>query len=98
MAAAGLWTTPSDYAGTSNKLLSMDVACQMLTHQKDDWGLGVALAATDHPLGFGHAGSNDGFRCDFEAYIDSGQGVVIMTNANSGDAIIGEIMRAVARE
>jgi CubicO group peptidase (beta-lactamase class C family) len=109
MAAAGLWTTPSDlalaaievqkdYAGTSNKLLSMDIARQMLTHQKDNWGLGVALAATDHPLRFGHAGSNEGFRCDFEAYIDSGQGVVIMTNANSGDAIIGEIRRAVAQE
>jgi CubicO group peptidase (beta-lactamase class C family) len=109
LAAAGLWTTPSDlaraaievqkdYAGTSNKLLSMAMARQMLTHEKDDWGLGVALAATDHPLRFGHAGSNEGFRCDFEAYIDSGQGVVIMTNANSGEAIIGEIRRAVAQE
>jgi CubicO group peptidase (beta-lactamase class C family) len=109
MAAAGLWTTPSDlaraaievqkdYAGTSNKLLSMDMARQMLTHQQDNWGLGVALAATDHPLRFGHGGSNEGFRCDFEAYIESGQGVVIMTNSNSGDAIIGEIRRAVAQE
>jgi CubicO group peptidase (beta-lactamase class C family) len=109
MAAAGLWTTPSDlalaaievqkdYAGTSNKLLSKDVARQMLTHQKDNWGLGVALTATDHPLRFGHGGSNEGFRCDFEAYIDSGQGIVIMSNANSGDAIIGEIRRAVAQE
>lgn len=109
MAAAGLWTTPSDlalaaievqkdYAGTSNKLLSKDMARQMLTHQKDNWGLGVALAATDHPLRFGHGGSNEGFRCDFEAYLESGQGVVIMTNSNSGDAIIGEIRRAVAQE
>jgi CubicO group peptidase (beta-lactamase class C family) len=109
MAAAGLWTTPSDlalaaievqkdYAGTSNKLFSKDMARQMLTHQKDNWGLGVALAATDHPLRFGHGGSNEGFRCDFEAYVDSGQGIVIMTNANSGDAIIGEIRRAVAQE
>jgi CubicO group peptidase (beta-lactamase class C family) len=109
MAAAGLWTTPSDlalaaievqkdYAGTSNKLLSKDMARQMLTHQKDNWGLGVALTAADRPLRFGHGGSNEGFRCDFEAYIDSGQGVVIMTNSNSGDAIIGEIRRAVAQE
>jgi len=109
MAAAGLWTTPSDlaraaieiqkdYAGTSNKLLSKNMAHQMLTHQKDNWGLGVALAPTDHPLRFGHGGSNEGFRCDFEAYIESGQGIVIMTNANSGDAIIGEIKRAVAHE
>jgi CubicO group peptidase (beta-lactamase class C family) len=109
MAAAGLWTTPSDlaraaievqkdYAGTSNRLLSMDMTREMLTHQKDDWGLGVALAAAEHPLRFGHGGSNEGFRCDFEAYIESGQGIVIMTNANSGGAIIGEIERAVARE
>jgi CubicO group peptidase (beta-lactamase class C family) len=109
MAAAGLWTTPSDlaraaievqkdYAGTSNMLLSKDMARQMLTHQKDNWGLGVSLAAADHPLRFGHGGSNEGFRCDFEAYIGSGQGIVIMTNANSGDAIIGEIKRAVAQE
>jgi CubicO group peptidase (beta-lactamase class C family) len=109
MAAAGLWTTPvdlaraaievqEDYAGISNKLLSKDMARQMLTHQKDNWGLGVALAAADHPLRFSHGGSNEGFRCDFEAYIESGQGVVIMTNSNSGDAIIGEIRRAVAQE
>jgi CubicO group peptidase (beta-lactamase class C family) len=109
MAAAGLWTTPSDlaraaievqkdYAGTSSQLLSKDMAHQMLTHQRDNWGLGVALAATDHPLRFAHGGSNEGFRCDLEAYIESGQGLVIMTNSNSGDAVIGEIKRAVAEE
>ena len=109
MAAAGLWTTPSDlaraaievqkdYAGTSSKLLSKDMAHQMLTHQRGNWGLGVALAATDHLLRFAHGGSNEGFRCDLEAYIESGQGLVIMTNSNSGDAIIGEIRRAVAEE
>jgi CubicO group peptidase (beta-lactamase class C family) len=109
MAAAGLWTTPSDlaraaieiqnnYVGTSTKLLSKDMARQMLTHQKDNWGLGIALSAADHPLRFAHGGSNEGFRCDLEAYIESGQGIVIMTNSNSGDAIIGEIRRAVAQE
>jgi CubicO group peptidase (beta-lactamase class C family) len=107
MAAAGLWTTPSDlaraaieiqndYAGISTKLLSKDMARQMLTHERDNWGLGVALAA--NPLRFAHGGSNEGFRCDLEAYIESGQGIVIMTNSNSGDAIIGEIRRAVAQE
>lgn len=109
MAAAGLWTTPSDlaraaieiekdYAGTSNKVLSKDMAHQMLTHQKDDWGLGVALSAADHPLRFGHGGSNEGFKCDLQAYIDSGQGMAVMTNADGGSALIGEIERAVAKE
>lgn len=109
MAAAGLWTTPTDlaraaieiqhdYSGTSTRLLSKDMAHQMLTHQKDNWGLGLALSAADHPLRFAHGGSNEGFRCDLEAYIESGQGIVIMTNSNSGDALIGEIRRAVAQE
>jgi CubicO group peptidase (beta-lactamase class C family) len=109
MAAAGLWTTPADlaraaieiendYAGTSNKVLSKDMAHQMLTHQKDDWGLGVALSAEGHPLRFAHGGSNEGFQCDLEAYIGSGQGIVVMTNADGGSALIGEIERAVAQE
>jgi CubicO group peptidase (beta-lactamase class C family) len=108
-AAAGLWTTPSDlaraaieiqndYAGKSNKLLSKDMAHQMLTHQKDDWGLGVALSGADHPLRFAHGGANEGFRCDLQAYIGSGQGIVVMTNADGGSALIAEIERAVAKE
>jgi CubicO group peptidase (beta-lactamase class C family) len=109
LAAAGLWTTPSDlaraaieiqndYAGTSTKLLSKDMAHQMLTHQKDDWGLGVALSAADHPLRFGHGGSNEGFRCDLQAYIGSGQGIAIMTNGDGGGPLIEELKRAVAQE
>lgn len=109
LAAAGLWTTPSDlalaaievqkdYAGTSSKLLSKEMARQMLTYQMGHWGLGVALADMGHVLRFGHQGSNEGFKCDLEAYVDADQGIAIMTNANGGDAIIGEIRRAVARE
>ena len=109
MAAAGLWTTPSDlaraaieiqndYAGKSSRALSKDMARQMLTHQKDDWGLGVALSAADHPLRFGHGGSNAGFRCELEAYIGSGQGIAVMTNGDGGSPLIEEIERAVAQE
>lgn len=109
MAAAGLWTTPSDlasaaieiqkdYAGASNKVLSKAIAHQMLSRQKDDWGLGVALSAPDHPLRFAHGGSNEGFQCDLQAYIGSGQGIAVMTNADGGRVLIGEIERAVAKE
>jgi len=109
LAAAGLWTTPSDlaraaieiqnaYAGTSNKLLSKDMAHQMLTRQKDHWGLGVALSTPDHALRFSHGGSNEGFKCDLQVYVDSSQGIVVMTNADGGSALIGEIERAVAQE
>jgi CubicO group peptidase (beta-lactamase class C family) len=109
LAAAGLWTTPSDlaraaieiqndYAGTSNKVLSKEMARQMLTHQKDSWGLGVALSDPGQPLRFAHGGSNEGFQCDLEAYVGSGQGIAVMTNADGGRALIGEIKRAVAQE
>jgi CubicO group peptidase (beta-lactamase class C family) len=110
LAAGGLWTTPSDlatfaieiqreYAGASTTLLSRKLAEEMLTRQKDDWGLGFTLETPGHHRRFGHTGSNDGFRSDLEAYLDdSGQGVVIMSNADQGAMLDGEILRAVAAE
>ncbi|MHB8215631.1 MAG: serine hydrolase [Candidatus Sulfotelmatobacter sp.] len=110
MAPGGLWTTPSDlarfaievqqeYAGRSNKILSQSMARQMLTHQKDDWGLGFALEASGHKLRFGHTGSNEGFRADLEAYTEEpSQGVVVMSNAPQGAMLDDEILRAVANE
>lgn len=110
MGPGGLWTTPSDlarmaievqdeYAGRSNKILSQNMAHQMLTHQKDDWGLGFALEASGHALRFGHTGSNEGFRSDLEAYTEApGQGIVIMSNAPQGAMLDDEILRSVAHE
>jgi len=110
MAAAGLWTTPSDlallaievqkeHAGKSNKILSQEMMRQMLTHQKDDVGLGFFLESAGHARRFGHTGSNEGFNCDLEAYIKSGQGLAIMTNSeNAWWGLIPEIFRAVAKE
>jgi hypothetical protein len=85
MAAAGLWTTPSDlaraamevqreYAGTSDKVLSQSMAHEMLTHQKDHWGLGFELEPLDDTPRFGHFGVNAGFISTLQAYRDTGQG------------------------
>jgi hypothetical protein len=109
MAPAGLWTTPSDlarlaievqheYMGKSAKILSQAMIRQALTPQKDNWGLGFALEPREHTLRFGHGGSNEGFRCSLEAYTESGQGLAIMTNSDSGDQLVSEFFRAVARE
>jgi CubicO group peptidase (beta-lactamase class C family) len=107
---AGLWTTPSDiarmaievqneYSGKSNKLLSSEMMHQMLTHQKDDWGLGFALETPGHKLRFSHGGSNEGFRCTLQAYTEApGQGIVIMTNGDQGWNLLNEILRAVSKE
>jgi len=109
MAPAGLWTTPSDlarvamevqaeYAGKSSKILSQDMARQMLTHQIGTWGLGFGLESAGDKPRFGHGGANEGFRCNIETYTDSGQGFAVMTNSDSGGELTQEIFRAVAKE
>lgn len=109
MAPAGLWTTPSDlarvaievqneFAGQSSKILNQSTARQMLTPQIGTWGLGFGLDNPGHALRFSHGGANEGYRCDLEAYTGSSQGVVIMTNSDSGGDLYGEIIRSIAKE
>ena len=109
MAAAGLWTTPSDLArfaielqqaraGKSKKVISPEMARQMLTKQTGAWGLGITLSGEGASARFSHGGSNEGYRCSLVAYNETGQGAVVMTNSDNGDQLINEIMRAVAVE
>jgi len=69
---------------------------EMLTRQKDDWGLGVALPR-GHKARFAHGGQNAGYRCDLEAYTE-GPGLAVMTNSDGGEFLIQELFRAVAKE
>ncbi len=109
MAPAGLWTTPSDlarvamevqaeYSGKSAKILSQDMARQMLTRQIGNWGLGFGLESPGEKPRFGHSGGNEGYRCNLETYTDSGQGLAIMTNSDNGGELYEEIFRAAAKE
>jgi CubicO group peptidase (beta-lactamase class C family) len=109
MAPAGLWTTPSDlarmaievqneYSGKSSKILSQDMARQMLTRQFGTWGLGFGLESPGEKPRFAHGGANEGFRCNIETSTDSGQGFAVMTNSDSGGELTEEIFRAVAKE
>src|SRR5580693_299333 len=109
MAPAGLWTTPSDlgrvamevqseYAGKSSKILSQDTARQMLTRQIGNWSLGFGLENPGDKPRFGHGGANEGFRCNLHAYADSGQGLAVMTNSDSGGELAEEVFRSVAKE
>ncbi len=109
MAAAGLWTTPTDLArfaaelqkakaGKSKKVLSREMVSRMLTEQTGNWGLGLELEGKGQAALFRHGGSNEGFRCVMVAYIETGQGAVVMTNSDRGGALAGEILRSLARE
>jgi CubicO group peptidase (beta-lactamase class C family) len=108
-AAAGLWTTPTDlarfaielqesYKGKSNLVLSADMTRQMLTKQRGGYGLGLWLGGRETVTNFSHAGQNEGFTCILVAYLDTGQGAVIMTNGDRGSGLFNEILRAIARE
>ncbi|MCO6479198.1 MAG: serine hydrolase [Phaeodactylibacter sp.] len=107
MAAAGLWTTPSDLAryiievqrsleGRSNRVLSQEMTKQMLTKHLGDWGLGPALSGDGDSLRFSHGGANEGYRCQMMGFAHRGQGVVLMSNSDNGIALIGEVLRAIS--
>ena len=107
LAAAGLWTTPSDLArfalgiqhalvGDSNAGLSQATARLMLTYEKDGDGLGVFVDGSERTLRFSHGGRNAGFDSFLIAYAGVGQGAVIMMNANdsgTSKAIVNEIAK-----
>jgi CubicO group peptidase (beta-lactamase class C family) len=108
-AAAGLWTTPRDLArfaielqriaaGRSQRVLTSELAGEMLRPQLESWGLGVEVAGNGPSTRFSHGGANEGFRCFVVAYRHTGSGVAIMTNADTGGAILEDVVRAVAHE
>lgn len=109
LAAAGLWTTPSELCrfaieimlsmrGQSNKVLSPAMIQQMMTLQKGEFGLGVVLRGKGEGFYFTHSGGNAGFRCIFLAYPGRGQGAAIMTNGDFGSELFMEILRSLSAE
>jgi len=107
MAAAGLWTTPSDLArfaigvqqavaGKANPVISQTMAHQMLTDQKGNDGLGVFLQGKGHDLRFSHNGRDEGFDALLTAYAETGQGAAIMINTNEDSGALGRIIEVIA--
>jgi len=109
LAAAGLWSTAPDLArfgvavmrairGDGGALLLPATARDMVTRQIGTWGLGFALGGgAGDSATVGHDGSTAGFTARLLVLPATGQGIAIMTNAES-EAFIDEIMRAVAKE
>ncbi|WNG33824.1 serine hydrolase [Archangium violaceum] len=107
MAAAGLWTTPSDLAriaievskaraGTSKRVVSQAMAKQMLTKQSEGFGLGFQLEEGSDR--FGHGGMNEGFTSTLIAFADSGSGVAIMANGDNGPLLFERLAASIAAE
>jgi CubicO group peptidase (beta-lactamase class C family) len=109
LAPAGLWTTPTDLlkwamevaaarAGKSTKVLSRQMAAEMLTVQKEPFGIGPVLHGSGSAFYFEHSGGNEGFRCQVVYFPELGQGAAVMTNGDSGSALLREILYAFAAE
>ena len=105
-----MWATPSalaqfairvmrSYAGHPDAVLSHAMAIQMLTPQIENRGLGPLLYDEGGDLFyFMHPGANDGYMSVLVAYPQRGQGVVIMTNGDNGDALWRELLNGVSVE
>jgi CubicO group peptidase (beta-lactamase class C family) len=104
LAAAGLWTTPSDLARfvlelqKGGRVLKPATQGQMLTKVLGDYGLGLGLSETAGHKSFSHGGANAGFRCILFGYLDNGSGAVVMTNGDGGSALADEILRSISAE
>jgi CubicO group peptidase (beta-lactamase class C family) len=104
MAAAGLWTTPSQlilwakeiqqiYQSKKDGFLKSNTINEMLTAGMNDHGLGPGVSE----FSFGHSGADEGFRANMIAWKDSPYAVVIMVNSDNG-SIMQEILLSIAAE
>jgi CubicO group peptidase (beta-lactamase class C family) len=109
MAAAGLWTTPSDLATFGLALmqhayLEPSTLATMLTPQAPEtiastgyMGLGFVCSSSPEGLVFEHSGWNEGFVAQMQFCSQSQRGAVVMLNSNSGFPMLGEAIVAIER-
>jgi CubicO group peptidase (beta-lactamase class C family) len=110
MAAAGLWTTPTDLAkfaieialarqGKSSKVLAQETVEEMLTAQPSTDGTGIGFALPkSRPGEFGHNGADEGFQALLVMNWQTGQGAALMANSDNGILVAGEVLRSIAKE
>ena len=108
LAAAGLWTTPSDLAkfvlgvqaavAGNSTVLDQSKAMTMLKPVRNGYGLGFEISGSGADTAFGHGGSNRGYQNYLYGFVNSGRGAIVMTNADAGDEVARETMRAIAAE
>src|SRR5437588_1761548 len=108
MAAAGLWTTPTDLSkfaieialsrnGKSNHVLTGEMTRQMLTPVLEEAGLGFFMDK-ENPGQFGHNGADEGFQALLTMNSESGKGVAIMADSDNGITVANYVLRRVAQE
>lgn len=107
LAAAGLWTTPSDIlkwassirkanTGREGEVVSPASARDMLTNPLGPVGVGFFIDEENGARSFGHGGANRGYRANFFVYTESGDGIAVMTNSVNGGYLTREVIHRAA--
>jgi CubicO group peptidase (beta-lactamase class C family) len=108
LAAAGLWTTPTDLArfgieiqkslqGRSNRVLSRAIATEMATPVGvGPFAIGMQIGKNGEGWYLSHGGSNWGFQCMLLVHRIKGYGFAAMANSDSGGRLIGELQQRIA--
>jgi CubicO group peptidase (beta-lactamase class C family) len=107
MAAAGLWSTPTDLArfaieiqrslrGDANHVLSAAMTKQMLVAGQGSYGLGLKIGGSPENPYFMHEGVDAGFESLLVAYQRTGDGAMVMTDAQGGLLLAYAVVRSVA--
>jgi hypothetical protein len=110
MAAAGLWTTPSDLArfaaavqraraGAPGAIIPPELVAELLRPHAPNvrMGLGLRVEGEGSSLRFEHGGDDQGFVAQVLASASPGPGVVVMVNSDYGDVLLRPVIEAVAR-
>ena len=109
LAAAGLWTTPTDLArfaievektarGDPDRVLTRSSVLEMLSPVGvGPFAVGFVIEQEGEGWYFSHTGGNWGFRAILKAHRAKGYGVAVMTNADRGGELMMEIAERVAR-
>jgi len=110
MAAAGLWTNPSELAQLvlevqkalegNSTFFKKETMEEMMRPQKvmKEIGIGFFLESKGDSARFGHNGWDEGFVALLTAYKKGGKGAIIMVNSNEGYSIMDELIKSIAKE
>lgn len=103
-AAAGLWTTPTDYArfilhlmgaaqGRNDSVIRPSVAQEVIKPVINEAGMGLGIQTRQGETRLMKSGLNQGFICTFMAFPERGDVIVVMTNSKSGFPMVGDVNR-----
>lgn len=98
LAAAGLWTTSSDFGrflmALTGRAEGIDpaVAAEVTRPVVSDYGLGIGIVSHDGEVSLRHSGGNAGYSCYALVWPGRGDAIVVMTNADNGFRLYRDIV------